>query len=202
MQYKETLLIPEVPKGGMVYTDLDRLKRSGLKFGCIYADPPWRYGNQTTRGNTNKHYGTMATEDIATLPVAELCSAKCHMHMWTTNAFLKDALGIIDDWGFVFKSTFVWVKPQLGIGNYWRCSHEIMLLGVRGGLTFPPTNIPSWLENGRGPHSAKPSRVRGLIQRVSPGPYLEMFAREVVPGWVVWGNQVKAGMGGQKAVWK
>lgn len=184
-----------------MYTSLDRLRKSGLRFGSIYADPPWRYGNQTTRAATDNHYGTMTREELVDLRLGDLAADRSHLHLWTTNAFLKDALELIDVWGFKFKSTFVWVKPELGIGNYWRCSHEIMLLGVRGGLTFPPTDIPSWLRNGRGRHSAKPTRVRELIKKVSPGPYLEAFAREPVPGWVVWGNQVKAYMGTEGAVW-
>jgi N6-adenosine-specific RNA methylase IME4 len=172
--------------------DLRKLVAAGRSFGCIYADPPWPYGNQGTRAATDNHYGTMPVEDIAALPVAALAAAKCHLHLWTTNAFLREALGLLDGWGFAFKSTFVWAKPQLGIGNYWRCSHEIMLLGVRGGLTFPPSNIPSWLEHDRTEHSRKPEAVRRLIEQLSPGPYLELFGRRVADGWTVWGNEIAA----------
>lgn len=172
-------------------TDLYSLVRAGKKFGTIYADPPWQYGNQGTRAATDNHYGTMTQDELIELPVSQLAADKSHLHLWTTNAFLVPALQLIEKWGFEFKSTFVWVKPQLGIGNYWRCSHEIMLLGVRGGLTFEPSNVKSWLEHPRGEHSAKPHAVRELIERFSPSPRLELFARQLSHGWVSWGNEIE-----------
>ena len=169
---------------------------AGQKFGCIYADPPWKYGNQSTRGATDLHYQTMTLEEIAALPVANLAADRSHLHLWTTNAFLEAAFGIIKAWGFEFKSTFVWVKPQMGIGNYWRNSHEMMLLAVRGGLTAASKAEMSWLQCSRGKHSAKPDEVRDRIERLSPPPYLELFGRRKVAGWTVFGNEVEDDIGG------
>jgi N6-adenosine-specific RNA methylase IME4 len=174
-------------KDGIV-TDLAEL--SGQKFGTIYADPPWRYDNQGTRAATDNHYDTMSVDDICEMPVGELAEDKAHIHLWTTNAFLFDCPRILDAWGFEFRSTFVWVKPQMGIGNYWRNSHEIMVLGIRGGQTGISKSEMSWVECRRGRHSAKPDQVRSSIERLSPGPFLELFGRRAIPGWVVFGNQV------------
>lgn len=190
---------PKTLSEGCTVDDLNKLVAAGLKFNCIYADPPWQYGNQGTRAATDNHYETMAFEDIAALPVKELAGDKSHLHLWTTNGFLVEALNLIQLWGFEFKSTFVWVKPQLGIGNYWRCSHEIMLLGVKGGLTFPPTNVKSWLEHDRTQHSKKPEAVRLLIEKVSPGPYLELFGRTISQGWTIWGNEISKNLFEQTA---
>lgn len=170
---------------------LEPLVATGRKFGTIYADPPWQYGNQGTRASTDNHYPTMTVDAICNLPIADLAADKSHLHLWTTNAFLFDAKRVLDAWGFAYKSLFVWVKPQMGIGNYWRVSHEIMLLGVRGGLTFADHAQMSWLEAKRTAHSRKPERVRGMIEKVSPGPRLELFGRRTVHGWTVWGNQVE-----------
>jgi len=164
------------------------------KFGCIYADPPWQYSNQGTRSSTDKHYKTMSVEDICSLPVESLADERCHLHLWTTNAFLFRAREVIEAWGFEYKSAMIWVKPQMGIGNYWRVSHEYLLLGVRGGLGFESHNKKSWTEESRGSHSVKPERFRHLIESVSPGPYLELFARKTVPGWMVWGDEVERDM--------
>jgi N6-adenosine-specific RNA methylase IME4 len=168
------------------------LVAAGRRFGCIYADPPWRYGNQATRAATDNHYPTMTVEEIAALPVGDLAAPQSHLWLWTTTAFLEDALGLIRTWGFEFKSDYVWVKPQYGLGNYLRKAHEYLLLGVRGGLVGRAKDVRSWGEFERGGHSAKPERIRtGVVEAISPGPYLELFGRKTVPGWTVGGNQIE-----------
>ena len=181
---------PEPIEG--MFTDLGELIAVSKKFGTIYADPPWRYQNQGTRASTSNHYSAdMSVEDICAMPIHELCEDKCHLHLWTTNAFLFECPRIFAAWGFVFKSTFVWIKPQMGIGNYWRNAHEIMLLAVKGGQTALSQSETSWLQCQRGGHSAKPDEVRDRIVRLSPGPFLELFGRRPIPGWAVYGNQIK-----------
>ena len=49
----------------------------------------------------------------------------------------------------------------------------------------------SWIEARRGRHSAKPGKVRNIIEGVSPGPRLELFGRNGVNGWTVWGNEIE-----------
>jgi len=162
----------------------------GKMFGCIYVDPPWRYSNQGTRASTGNHYDTMTVEDICAMPVKDLAAPKSHLHLWTTNAFLFECPKIFDAWGFEFKSSFVWVKPQMGIGNYWRNSHEILLLGVRGGLVGQAKNLMSWVSAKREMHSSKPESVRQMIEQLSPGPFLELFGRRLCKNWTVFGNQL------------
>lgn len=175
---------------GCTSSDLNSLATDGKRFGTIYADPPWKYGNQATRAATDNHYPTMTAEEIAALPVGDLAADNCQLHLWTTNNFLQEALDIIGAWGFTYKSMFVWCKPQMGIGNYWRVSHETLLLGTRGSSTFRDKGLKSWAVIKRGKHSAKPEQVRRMIEKASPGPYLELFGREECPGWTVWGNEV------------
>lgn len=171
--------------------DLFRLAEMGVKFGTIYADPPWVYDNQGTRAATGNHYGGMSVEELRALPIAELAADDAHLHLWTTNAFLFECPRIFEAWGFEFRSSFVWVKSQMGIGNYWRNSHEFLLTAIRGDAKrFNDKALKSWLECDRGAHSAKPEQVRSYIERASPGPYLELFARSAATGWSVWGNQV------------
>jgi N6-adenosine-specific RNA methylase IME4 len=180
---------PERTEG--VYTDLRELIDAGQKFGTVYADPPWRYNNQGTRAATDNHYdGDMSVEEICDMPIGELAAEKSHLHLWTTNAFLFECPKIFEAWGFEYKSTFVWVKPSFGIGNYWRNSHEIMLTAIRGGQTALSRSEKSWIECKRGGHSSKPEIVRHMIERLSPGPYLELFGRSPRSGWTVFGNQI------------
>lgn len=175
---------------GPVTNDLATL--AGQKFGTIYADPPWAYGNQGTRASTDNHYGTMTVDDLCAMPVEEIVAADAHLHLWTTNSFLPDSFRLMAAWGFEYRSCFVWVKPQLGIGNYWRVSHEFLLLGIRGDAKrFNEHSHKSWDTFDRTRHSSKPEQIRVIIERVSPGPFLELFGRFSVPGWTVFGNQVE-----------
>lgn len=176
---------------GCTVADLHTLVASGELFSTVYADPPWPYQNQATRASTDNHYPTMSVDDIAGLPVRDLADEQAHLHLWTTNAFLADALRLIDAWGFEYKGMFLWCKPQMGIGNYWRVSHELLLLGVRGGLTFRDRSLMSWAALDRGQHSVKPAEVRSYIERASPPPYLELFGRQAADGWTVWGNEIE-----------
>lgn len=167
---------------------LEELPRGG--FGTIYADPPWLYTNQSTRGSTEDHYPGLSPDAIAAMPVARLAAPDAHLHLWTTNAFLFDARQVMEAWGFEYRSCFVWIKPGVGMGNYWRVSHEFCLLGIRGSAPFGSRSEASWREWPRGRHSAKPEPMYDLIEAVSPGPYLELFARCTRKGWTSWGNEV------------
>lgn len=172
--------------------DLFRLAQQGKKYGTIYADPPWQYDNQATRACTGKHYDGMSVDELCALPIPMLAADDAHLHLWTTNGFLFECPKIFAAWGFEFRSSFIWVKPKIGIGNYWRNSHEFLLTAVRGDAKrFNDHSIPSWLECDRGPHSEKPEQARRFIERASPGPYLELFGRHAVNGWAVWGNQIE-----------
>jgi hypothetical protein len=110
--------------------DLFRLIDAGATFGTIYVDPP---------------YSAMPLHDLAVLPVNDLAAEQAHLHLWTLNAFLFDAKAILEAWGFVYRSTFVWVNPQPGEGTYWRESHALLLLGVRGVAPFREA-MRSWVD--------------------------------------------------------
>jgi N6-adenosine-specific RNA methylase IME4 len=180
--------------GGQIKT-LEAAVAAGIRFGTIYADPPWLYDNQATRAATHNHYGGMTVDELCLLPVRELAAVDAHLHLWTTNAFLFECPRIFEAWGFEFKSSFVWVKKQMGIGNYWRNSHEMLLTAVRGNAKrFNDHSLMSWLQCDRGRHSQKPEQVRSFIERASPGPFLELFARQEAPGWQVWGDGVESSL--------
>jgi N6-adenosine-specific RNA methylase IME4 len=186
-------VLPEDHSSPRFVRDLQKLIAEGRRFSTIYADPPWKYDNQGTRAATNNHYPTMTVEQIAAEPVADLAADNCHLHLWTTNGFLPAAFSIIEAFGFTYKSIFLWVKPTLGIGNYWRCSHEFLLFACKGHLPFRDRGQRSWIELDRQGHSEKPEEIRSLVEKVSPGPYLELYGRVVPenPAWTVYGNQLR-----------
>lgn len=51
---------------------------------------------------------------------------------------------------------------------------------------YSPTRWWNW---PRGKHSAKPEAFQDVVESVSPGPYLELFARRQRLGWATWGNE-------------
>ncbi|WP_425395399.1 MT-A70 family methyltransferase [Aeoliella sp.] len=176
-----------------VTEDLAELVEQGLQFSTVYCDPPWPYENTAARGAAINHYGAMPMEKLLSLPVPSLVRPNAHLHLWTTSSFLREAFDLIKAWGFEYKSGLVWIKDQIGTGNYWRMSHEYMLLGVKGNLCFQERQHPSWLCTARRKHSRKPGVFRHLVEKVSPGPYLELFGREQIPDgqWTVFGDQVQ-----------
>ena len=181
------LIVPSIVR------DLHRLVDVGARFATVYADPPWPYSNTAARGAAVNHYPTMTLDAIKSEPVRTITAENAHLHLWTTNAFLREAFDVMHAWGFKYRSCLIWAKPQLGMGNYWRVSHEFLLFGIRGTLPFQDRTIRSWQIIRRTEHSRKPFLFRGLIEQVSPGPYLELYGREEQPnsGWTVYGNQVE-----------
>ena len=117
-------VVPKAEDGACrIVFDLGRLVGEGKRFRCVYADPPWAYQNTVSRGAAEKHYRTASVDELCQLPVRELADADCHLHLWTTSSFLFNAQRVIAAWGFQYKSSFVWCKPLVGCGNYWRLAH-------------------------------------------------------------------------------
>ena len=191
-------------------TGLDDRRIVDGEVGTIVADPPWRYGNTSTRGAAQDHYPTMsidqlcATNDPDKDPAAvalKYTGQHAHLYLWATAGHLPQAFDVMQAWGFTYKTYLVWVKPQMGMGNYFRVSTELVLFGVKGDLRTQDRAIMNWFEARRGKHSAKPESFYDMVMKASPGPYLEMFARcrrngQLICGcsrcrldWQVWGNE-------------
>ena len=162
-------------------------------FPVLYADPPWRYqfAESDTRGIENQ-YPTMALDEIRDLmvPAAE----DSMLFLWATSPKLTEALAVLEEWGFTYRTCMVWVKDRIGMGYYARQQHELLLIGARGDIPAPApaTRPPSVVTAPRAEHSAKPDEVYELIERMYPGyPKCELFQRRPRDGWVGWGNQVE-----------
>ena len=171
--------------GGQV-SDLIEFAQAGNRMGTILIDPPWPTVNAALP------YLSITPDELQSLPIPDLAAERCHLHMWATaNNFLFDAKDVIESWGFRIVGNFVWAKTQLGRGNYWRQSHEILLTAVRSeDDRFDDMSMRSWIAAPRGRHSKKPDAIREMIERASPGPRLEIFARTQVPNWYSWGHEI------------
>ena len=158
-------------------------------YKTIMADPPWDVQQKGARGATN-HYDLMTLEQIKAMPVADLMEENGHIWLWVTAATLEYGYEILREWQAVPKSIFVWIKPRLGLGVYLRNCAEMMLLGVKGKASVLYKGQPNWGFFPVQDHSHKPEEQYAIIERVSPGPYLELFARRRQPGWDAWGNEI------------
>ena len=170
-------------------------------FGAIVADPPWRYNDSTIRTAAAHQYDTMTLDDIAALPVASIAAEQAHLWMWITTPFLigperESLFAIIDAWGFEPKGMLTWGKLNpsgvgvfYGIGRWLRGSTEHVIFAVRGNakLKRAPHSL---LLSPRHEHSRKPAEFLSIVERCSPGPYLEMFARQDRARWTSWGNEL------------
>jgi N6-adenosine-specific RNA methylase IME4 len=115
--------------------------------------------------------------------------SKSILWLWTTVIFRNEAEALIKAWGFNRKSEIVWNKVCMGMGNYARVQHEILLIANRGGQLTRTNTLRSVINEKRGKHSAKPESFRRLVEANSPAPMLELFARSRTAGWTSFGNQ-------------
>ena len=193
------------PKGARVFATMQELTWavSGgdeKPFGCIYADPPWKYENQGTRGATDNEYVTLEIADIQAMPIADIAAKDSTLFLWATSTLLPEAFATLAAWGFSYRCTFVWDKsPAFGLGNRFRICTEFMLVGVRGNPAWIPNDVPNIYRGDAGKHSAKPAAIRDLIGRCVVGPFVELFAREPSQGWACMGNEVVAAVGKESA---
>ena len=188
----------------MCQASADLLRFAGEhRFPTILADPPWRFVNRTGKMAPEhrrlSRYGTMTVDEIAALPVDRLAAPTAHLYLWVPNALLPEGLQVIAAWGFAYKTNLVWHKLRKdghsdgrGVGFYFRNVTELLLFGVRGrnARTLAPGRSQiNYMGSRKREHSKKPDEQYGIIEACSPGPYVELFARGVRPGWETWGNQ-------------
>lgn len=166
------------------------------QFAVIYADPPWQYDFvQVNDWGVEAHYDTLPLEDIKNykdgqgVPIEDKFAKTAVLFLWATPPKLKDAMEVIEAWGFKYITQAVWVKNRLGMGYWWMQKHELLLLAKRGDFPAPKTGFrpPSIIEAKWNGHSKKPTLVYRMIEKMCPIPetikeggadyYLECFAR-------------------------
>jgi len=186
-------------------------------YRCIVVDPPWQvngagrpmsggpgsYLSWSTRVEAAPSralpYETMTVEQISALPVASVAEGSgAHVYLWATNRHLGDAFTVLAAWGFAYSTTLVWAKRPMGggLGGAYGISSEYVLFGRRGSAPTTARITGTWFtwkrpydSRGKPRHSAKPPEFYDMVETVSPGPRIELFARAARPGWDVWGDQ-------------
>lgn len=133
----------------------------------------------------------MSLDEISKL---QLPSAdNCHIYLWTINKYLEDSFGIMRGWGFTPSTTLVWAKSPMGrgLGGAYGICTEYLIFGRKGTLKAKTRSFRNWWNIPRkGGHSVKPEFFYDLVESISPGPYLEVFARKGRLGWTSVGNEL------------
>ena len=174
------------------------------KYQIIYADPPWQYKVWSKKGqgrSAENHYPTMSISELSRLPVKELADKDCALFLWVTFPVLYQIYDLISAWGFTYKTAaFVWVKqnrkaPSLfwGMGHWTRTNAEICILAIKGHPKRISARVHQIIVSHIREHSRKPDEARErIVELMGDLPRIELFARQKVPGWDCWGNEVNS----------
>ena len=127
------------------------------------------------------------------------------MFLWTINRFVREAFEVLDAWRLRFMCMMAWHKPHgpkpIGYPIY---NMEPILVAKRGSPSFLDTanfrtaNVWEALRNFHAALGAwgqqivnctKPDGFYELLNRVTPSPRLDIFARRRIDGFDVVGNE-------------
>jgi N6-adenosine-specific RNA methylase IME4 len=188
---------------GCAEADLIALAESGYRAGVIYADPPWQWTGSLGSGmsRADYHYGLSTPAEIMTLPVAALAADDCALLLWCTGPHIAigSHIKVIEAWGFRPSTVaFVWIKQNRrdgrirtrGQGCYTLANAELCFVAIKGHPLRLAFDVHQVVMAPVGEHSEKPEEVRRRIERLFPGPYLELYGRKPASGWTVWGNEI------------
>jgi N6-adenosine-specific RNA methylase IME4 len=194
-----------------------------MTYRVIYADPPWRFNTYSEKGkgrSAEAWYDCLSIKEIKALPVRDLAAEDCVLLLWVADPFLRFGLEVIESWGFIYKTVgFYWIKSNalldmqgqpihsapssfpIGLGYWTRANPEQCLLATRGSPHRLNADVRKLVVSPRREHSRKPDEMYGYIERLCPGPYVELFARNQHPGWsYMLSNEVESGPGTRR--WK
>jgi len=144
------------------------------------------------------------------IPLRHYLAPDCRLFLWRVASMQQEALDVMKAWGFTLKTEVVWAKVSkgpgpvfdaeelgdedklhFGMGRTLRASHETCLIGQMGRPERLSASIRSLFFAPYERHSSKPEVFyRQIVEKVSPGPYVELFARTQREGWLCLGDEV------------
>lgn len=195
---------------------LDDAYTADDRYATVVIDPPWpttagRTIGRYVRDDTKQVFGVVANRarplayptltlaQISALPIGAIAAEDAHLYLWTINRYVAEAYQIAAAWGFRPSTWLVWAKRPMGGGlgsDAYGLATEFCLFARRGRLKPLRRISGNWWTwkrpyvNGYPRHSGKPADFFAMVESVSPGPRIELFARAPRVGWAVWGNEV------------
>lgn len=166
----------------------------GVPFKALIIDPPWEFEIWSVRGNAKTNYDLLPLDELCALPISNLGAKDSVVFLWSTNPKLREALTVLDAWGWNYRTKFPWIKTteghklDYGTGYWARGISEDIMIATRGNISAPRLDGFLGLIGPNVEHSRKPQDIHFLAESTTPGPYLEIFGRYQRPGWIVFGN--------------
>lgn len=167
-----------------------------IPFKALIIDPPWEFRMWSVQGNAKTKYDVLTLDDLCKIPIQEISALDSVLFLWATNPLLREALTVIDAWGFEYKTKFPWIKTTItnhqldyGIGYWVRGVSEDIMIATRGNMPAPRYEGYMGLIGPNIEHSRKPQDIHSMAESTTPGPFLELFGRYTRPGWIVFGNE-------------
>ena len=171
-------------------------------YQCIVADPPWSYENKNTGGSMKSgsvsKYPVLTLDEIKELPVRDIANRDAILFLWVTVPLKHEIAksGLVEAWGFKYKTSLYWNKLSYGMGFWYRGQVEECWVCVKGNIKAFRSSKPNIFQSKPRKHSQKPEEFFGLIEpeldKYELTDRIELFARERRPGWDCWGNEVGA----------
>lgn len=160
-------------------------------YATLVIDPPWPMEKIEREVRPNQaaplDYRTMGEDELRAFSIPAADDA--HLYLWTTHRFLPLALELVEAWGFKYQCLMTWVK-NVGITPFsWMYSTEHVIFARRGSLDLLLLGRRLDFAARVREHSRKPEEFYELVRDVSPGPRIDMFARESHDGFEAWGNE-------------
>ncbi|MGG7581009.1 Spo0J and IME4 domain-containing protein [Rhizobium sp. Nf11,1] len=200
-----TALINSIAERGTI--EAGRMPMAAFPVG--YCDFPWvqeAWSDETGQDKGLK-YPAMSVEDGMALcsGAASPFTRDAILYFWTTTNRIRDAIRIIEAWGFEYVTAITWDKVHIGMGRWVRDRTEHLLICKRGnfpGIDLYTAKPESLYSEAKGEHSRKPVWFAEEIERLFPDMRkLELFQRKeslaaddirLNGKWEFWGNQAGA----------
>ena len=170
-----------------------------MRYNTVVIDPPWEIsltGKVKLRPNRRVElpYKTMTLEEIKDFPIDEFANNGAHIYMWITNKMLRHSWDIFTSWNVNYHLTLPWVKPN-GIAPCfaYKFASEFLILGFyrKPMQKFSRGGKLNWIKASSGKHSEKPEVFYRLIEEMSPGPRIDVFARKRHDGFDAYGDEIE-----------
>lgn len=183
----------------MYYTEIPT-----KEYKTVVVDPPWTPSLHATnrrrftkdKAGPQKHYNTMSLEQIKL--IKPNLSVQSHLYIWVLTQHIDWGYELAKSWDSEVTTMFTWCKPGLGVGRF-QCNTEHVLVCRKGNRVGNPFGFGgqvsaatngTWFNWPRGSHSQKPKEFFDIVEKISPGPFLEMYARQERTGWDSFGNHL------------